>query len=105
MRRFVIAAAAVIAAFALSPTSVRAQGLPPAHPVVATSPTPFPWWGFVCPGSIILSAVVADFKDNRQLTYLEAYTCGLLYWIPLPPQPKKKKHHAAALTVDRPRYG
>jgi hypothetical protein len=46
-----------------------------------------------CPASIILSGIVADFKDNRQLTYWEAVTCGLLYWIPMavPVQTAQKK--------------
>jgi hypothetical protein len=29
----------------------------------------------------------------------------LLYWIAMPPQPKQRRHHHAALIVDRPRYG
>jgi hypothetical protein len=43
----------------------------------------------------VLSALVADFRDNRQLTAPEAWTCGLLYWIPMPVQPKPvgHKHH------------
>jgi hypothetical protein len=53
-----------------------------------------------CVASIILSAVVADFKDNRQLTNGEAWTCGLLYWIPMPPAPKHR--HVSQLFVDRP---
>jgi hypothetical protein len=64
-----------------------------------------PWAVIGCSGSIVLSALVADFKDNRQLTNWEAWTCGLLYWIPLPPQPKRKGHsHMSMLFVDRPRY-
>jgi hypothetical protein len=35
-----------------------------------------------CPASIVLSGAVANFKDNRQLTYWEAVTCGLAYWFP-----------------------
>jgi hypothetical protein len=45
------------------------------------------WAGLACPASIILSGIVANFRDNRQLTYAEAWTCGLLYWIPNPNQP------------------
>jgi hypothetical protein len=43
--------------------------------------------------SIILSGIVANFRDNRQLTTAEAWTCGLLYWIPMPVQPQKVRHH------------
>jgi hypothetical protein len=51
------------------------------------------WAGFACPASIILSGIVADFRDNRELTTAEAWTCGLLYWIPMPYQPKPVGHH------------
>ena len=112
MRRILIAAAAIIAAYSLSPTNAHAQALaPPVPPPVHNIFWPnewIPWVAFGCPASIILSGIVADFKDNRQLTYWEAWTCGLLYWIPLPPQPPKKgkhPHHTSALIVDRPRYG
>ena len=43
--------------------------------------------------SIILSGIVADFRDNRQLTTAEAWTCGLLYWVPMPYQPQPVGHH------------
>jgi len=65
-----------------------------------------PWAAVGCVGSILLSGIVANYKDNRQLTYWEAWTCGLLYWIPRPQEPKPtKRHHHAALLIDRPRYG
>ena len=107
MRRVILTAAAVVAAYALSPTKAHAQAPPPV--VIGVAPAVhnvFPWYAFVCPASIVLSSVVADFKDNRQLTYWEALTCGLLYWVPMPQQPPKKHHrsHTSALIVDRPRY-
>jgi len=56
---------------------------------VGHSHTPaWPWVVIGCAGSIVLSALVANFRDNRQLTTPEAWTCGLLYWIPLPYQAK-----------------
>jgi hypothetical protein len=64
-----------------------------------------PWFAFGCPVSIMLSAAVAGWHDHRQLTYWEAYTCGLLYWIPKPPEPMKRAHHAAVTLADRPRVG
>jgi hypothetical protein len=96
MRRILIIAAALIATLALAPNSARAQVKvipppPPGHVVV-----PAWWWAsFACPASVVLSALVADFRDNRQLTAPEAWTCGLLYWIPMPSQPKPvgHKHH------------
>lgn len=41
-----------------------------------------------CAGSIVLSALAANFWNNRQLTTAEAWTCGLLYWVPMPYQSK-----------------
>jgi hypothetical protein len=101
MRRIAIIAAALIAASSLSlalvPNSARAgvpPGPPPPLPPTVHAHVPAWWWaGFACPASIVLSALVADFHDNRQLTTPEAWTCGLLYWVPLPVQPKPAKHH------------
>ena len=96
MRRNLIAAAALIAAVSFLTNSARAQvkPIPPAPMVHAHVPA---WWwvAFACPASVVLSALVADFRDNRQLTAPEAWTCGLLYWIPMPVQPKQAghKHH------------
>ena len=75
--------------------SARAQAPPtPPLPPMQTAHIPAWWWaGFACPASIVLSALVADFRDNRQLTASEAWTCGLLYWVPMPVQPKPAKHH------------
>jgi hypothetical protein len=51
------------------------------------------WVAMACPASIILSGAVANFRDNRQLTYAEAWSCGLLYWFswlnPPPPKPHR----------------
>jgi hypothetical protein len=67
---------------------------PPPPPVGQHSHTPvWPWVVIGCAGSIVLSALVANYRDNRQLTTAEAWTCGLLYWIPMPYQPQPVKHH------------
>ena len=42
------------------------------------------WAAFACPASIILSGIVANFRDNRQLTAPEAWSCGLLFWFAKP---------------------
>jgi hypothetical protein len=52
----------------------------------------WPWVVIGCAGSIVLSALAANFWNNRQLTTAEAWTCGLLYWIPMPYQPKPARH-------------
>jgi hypothetical protein len=74
-----------------------------AQPAITPCPVPTghahtpvaPWVVIGCAGSIVLSALAANFWNNRQLTTAEAWTCGLLYWIPMPypPQPTTKHHH------------
>jgi hypothetical protein len=68
---------------------------PMIHPAApaATSHVITGWfWGlFACPASIIVSGVVANFRDNRQLTYWEAWTCGLAFWF-AKPGPQQKPH-------------
>jgi hypothetical protein len=69
-----------------------------AGPPIRTIPCPtghahtpvWPWVVIGCAGSIVLSALAANFWNNRQLTTAEAWTCGLLYWIPMPYQPQSK---------------
>jgi hypothetical protein len=46
------------------------------------------WSIFGCAGGIITSALVANYRDNRELTAPEAWSCGVLFWFA---QPKKKK--------------
>jgi hypothetical protein len=52
-----IAALSVVAAIAFTPTHASAQ---------------------VCGIGVIAAALIANFKDNRELTSKEANTCGLL---------------------------
>ena len=83
MRRFLIAAAAMVAAFSVG----GAQAAPPGPPPVQIQPGAyFPWGAFVCPAMILFSAAVAAAKDGRELTSLEAFTCGSLYWFGQPPK-------------------
>jgi hypothetical protein len=65
----------------------------PVAPPTSGAPPAWFWAAFACPASIILSGIVANFRDNRQLTTAEAWTCGLLYWIPMPVQPQQVRHH------------
>jgi hypothetical protein len=95
MRKLIIAAAALIAAYSFLPSQARAQVLPTPVPGVHLFwHTWVPWVAFGCPASIMLSAAVAGNKDGRELTYWEAYTCGLLYWFGKPPPKyvRKIKH-------------
>jgi hypothetical protein len=61
---------------------------PPLQPTHGYIPAWF-WAAFACPASIIFAGAVANFRDNRQLTYAEAWTCGLLYWFGRPPAQQK----------------
>jgi hypothetical protein len=90
----VLIVAATIGMFSFSSERAHAQVLP-APPVVQVQPyVHFPWAIFACPGMILLSAAVAATKDGRELTYWEAYTCGVLYWFGKPPKQyvRKFKH-------------
>ena len=54
----------------------------------------FPWPIFACAGGIITSALVANARDNRELTAPEAWSCGIMFWFTEPtPKKKKRKHH------------
>jgi len=52
-----------------------------------TGPSGLVWAIFGCSGGIIFTALVAHVQQNRQLTWNEAATCGLLFWF-TPPKPK-----------------
>src|SRR5712691_6174269 len=69
------------------PAFIPCPVAPPTH----GAPPAWFWAAFACPASIILSGIVANFRDNRQLTTAEAWTCGLLYWITMPVERKKVK--------------
>jgi hypothetical protein len=83
MRRLIIAAAALIAVVSLSSTKLEAgTSMPkfvPAAPAGHVGATP--WALMACPAFIVFTGAVANFKDNRQLTWWEAATCGMAYWL------------------------
>jgi hypothetical protein len=96
MRRVIIAAAALTAMVSLSPTKLQAGPAP--APLVHAAPAGHvgatPWALMACPAFIVFTGAVANFKDNRQLTYWEAWTCGLAYWFWLPgPVPPNARTH------------
>jgi len=39
---------------------------------------------FACAGGIIFAALAANYRDNRQLSTDEAWSCGLFYWFSQP---------------------
>jgi hypothetical protein len=79
--------AASVAVAALPTPSFAAIAV---HPVPGFGGATFPWPIFACAGGIITAALVANARDNRELTAPEAWSCGVLFWFA---QPHKKKHH------------
>jgi len=86
MARSTLLTVAVIAASSLLQTPGHAAEVVSAPPVPPVHTTVVPFALMACPASIILSGIVANFWENRQLTFAEAWSCGLLYWIPRPAQ-------------------
>jgi hypothetical protein len=77
-------AAVPTASFAVAPRIV-------VGPTFGGNPSAALWPIFACAGGIITAALVANARDNRELTAPEAWSCGVLFWFN-PPMPKKKKH-------------
>jgi hypothetical protein len=40
-----------------------------------------PWSTFGCAGGIIIAALTANYRDNRELAASEAWTCGPTFWV------------------------
>jgi len=73
----------VAASLILAPTASFAG---PAPAVVAgktfgAGSTGWVWGVFGCSGGIILAAMVANWQQKRQLTWHEAATCGIMFWL------------------------
>jgi hypothetical protein len=90
MRRIIIGGALLIAVLSVSLLRPQAGFAPPA--VVPPPPGVHffggaqwvPWAFGSCVLDLFAAAAVANWRDNRQLTYQEAYTCGLLFWFEHP---------------------
>ncbi len=78
----------VAVSLALSPTmSFAGPAVVTAGKTFGAGPTGWVWGIFGCSGGIILAAMVANWQQNRQLTWNEAATCGILFWV----NPSKRK--------------
>jgi hypothetical protein len=78
----------VAASLALSPaTSFAGLGVVMAGKTFGAGATGWVWGVFGCSGGIILAAMAANWQQNRQLTWNEAATCGILFWV----NPAKRK--------------
>jgi hypothetical protein len=91
-KKLIAAALAASMAVAALPTASQAAIAIPPGPVYGGGGATAPWAIFGCAGGIIASALVANYRDNRELTAPEAWTCGVLFWFEQP-MPHKKKHH------------
>ena len=92
MKRSKLIAATVAASLALgsiAPTDALALRAVPG-PTFGNGATWVPWAIFGCAGGIILAALAANARDNRELTAPEAWSCGILFWFSQP-TPRKKR--------------
>ena len=82
-----IVAALIVAIFTAGvPTGASAHYYKPVYKMKVVGGKHFgggggPWLIFACAGGIITSALVANATQNRELTWNEAASCGLLYWV------------------------
>jgi hypothetical protein len=92
MRKLLLSCVAV-ASLSLIPTAALAvRPAPVLAPVGGgSSKVVVPWVFIGCAGGIILAAFHANYRDNRELTQPEAWSCGMLHWFSYP-TPKKQKH-------------
>ena len=90
-KKLIAATLAASVAVAAVPTASYAVTRVVPGPTFGGNPGAALWPIFACAGGIITSALVANARDNRELTAPEAWSCGILFWFN-PPMPKKKKH-------------
>ena len=92
-KKLIAATLAASVAVAALPTASFAAVAP--APVVyghTFGGTSFPWPIFACAGGIITAAMVANAREQRELTAPEAWSCGVLFWF-AEPKHSKRKHH------------
>jgi hypothetical protein len=81
MTRAKVVAVTVAAAIAFSSATATAGMMLPPRLHHASSSNPWlPWVIIGCATMIVMTAVVASNRNNRQLTSPEAMSCGILYW-------------------------
>lgn len=90
-KELIAATLAASMAVAAVPTMSHAAIIVPGHTFSGGSGFAV-WPIFACAGGIITSALVANYRDNRELTALEAWTCGVAFWFAQPGKHKKGRH-------------
>lgn len=87
-KKLIAAALAMsLAASAVTPASASAKLVPPPVTYGSSSGAGATWIPFTvmgCASGIILAAMVANSRDNRELMAPEAWTCGLMFWFAQP---------------------
>jgi hypothetical protein len=89
--KFIVMAATLLSLLAFAPARTEAAVAPPVI-VGGGGSNPGAGWALGgCSAGIILAGLMANARDNRELTAPEAWTCGLLFWFERPVE-KPKKH-------------
>src|SRR5712692_4742307 len=85
-KKLIAATLAASMAVAIVPTAsfAKAVVVVPGHTFGGGNPGAALWPIFACAGGIITSAIVANARDNRELTAQEAWSCGVLFWFAQP---------------------
>lgn len=81
----------IIAAIAAGLLAFSSMTATAGNPVPLSTPhshTPAGIWViFGCAGGVVLAALAANYSQQRQLTWNEAASCGLLFWFQPPRRP------------------
>ena len=96
MRKLMGAALAVTLVTAALPTAASATPYKPMFVTTHSGGASVPWFVIGCAGGIILAALAANARDNRELTKEEAWTCGLLFLASQPRAIRVKTKKAVA---------
>lgn len=92
MKKLMTAAIAATLMLAV-PTTSFAYYCPPAKTFTGgSSNSAAPWIVIGCAGGVVLAALAANYRDNRELTAEEAWSCGALFLVSTPHHKKHKKH-------------
>jgi hypothetical protein len=79
--KFALAASLLAGTLALSAAPANAAACVRCAPVgggAVHSSTMY--WILACPAGVVTSAMVKNWRRNKELTAQEAWSCGLLYW-------------------------
>ncbi len=77
---------AAVAAGMLAFSSVNVQAGPSVITHVKSHAPAAIWAVFGCTGGVVIAALAANYAQRRQLTWNEAASCGLLFWLTPPPK-------------------